>query len=211
MFAHLESILISFSNYMPLEIFAPVASVIEEIVAPIPSPAVMVVTGSLAAFQGKTIYYLIFLALLGSVGKLIGSLFVYFVSDKVEDYFSGILEKFFGVTHEDIESFGKRLNGSYKDYLVMFLMRALPIIPSSVVSIGGGILKIPLRLFIVSTLVGSIFRDFIYIYFGYSGISILGGFLKKSESVESWIQLAVLVFIFSLFAWLYFKRKNKSV
>lgn len=196
---------------MPLEIFAPVASLVEEIIAPIPSPAVMVVTGSLAAIQGKTVYYLIFLALLGSAGKLIGSLFVYFVSDKVEDYFSGILEKFFGVTHEDIESFGKRLNGSYRDYFVMFLMRALPIIPSSVVSIGGGILKIPLRLFIVTTFLGSIVRDFIYIYFGYSGMAILENFLKQSETVESLIQLVVLVFIFALFAWLYLKRKKKSV
>ncbi|MFZ2522998.1 MAG: VTT domain-containing protein [Minisyncoccia bacterium] len=210
MFEQLEQILISLSNYVPLEIFAPVASVVEEIIAPIPSPAVMIVTGSLAALQEKTIYYLVFLALLGSLGKLLGSLFVYFVSDKVEDYFSGILEKFFGVTHEDIESFGKKLNGGYRDYLVMFLMRALPIIPSSVVSIGGGILKIPLKLFIVSTFLGSIVRDFIYIYFGYSGISILGGFLKKSESLESWIQLAVLAFVFGLFTWLYLRRRKQA-
>ncbi len=209
MFEQLEQILISLSNYVPLEIFAPVASVVEEIIAPIPSPAVMVVTGSLAALQGKTIYYLVFLALLGSLGKLLGSLFVYFVSDKVEDYFSGILEKFFGVTHEDIESFGKKLNGGYRDYFVMFLMRALPIIPSSVVSIGSGILKIPVKVFIVGTFLGSIIRDFIYIYFGYSGISILGGFLKKSESVESWIQLAVLAFVFGLFTWLYLRRRKQ--
>ncbi len=209
MFNYLEQILISLSNQIPLVIFAPLASIVEEIIAPIPSPAVMIATGSLAAVQEKTFYYLILLAVLGSLGKLIGSVFVYYVADKIEDLFSGVLEKFFGVTHEDIESFGKKFTGQKKDYLVMFLLRALPIVPSSVVSIGSGILKIPIKIFVISTFLGSIVRDFIYIYFGYAGLSILGDFIKKSESIESYIQILVFLGIFGSLAFVYIKRRKK--
>lgn len=209
MFNYLEQILISLSNQIPLVIFAPLASIVEEIIAPIPSPAVMIATGSLAAVQEKTFYYLILLAVLGSLGKLIGSVFVYYVADKIEDLFSGVLEKFFGVTHEDIESFGKKFTGQKKDYLVMFLLRALPIVPSSVVSIGSGILKIPIKIFVISTFLGSIVRDFIYIYFGYAGLSILVDFIKKSESIESYIQILVFLGIFGSLAFVYIKRRKK--
>ncbi len=150
MFHSLENILVSYANKMPLELFAPIASIIEEIIAPIPSPVVMIVTGSLASVQGKAFYYLFVLTLLGAIGKVLGAVFVYFVSDRVEDMFAGVLERFFGVRHSDIESFGKRFSGSSKDYLVMFLARALPIIQSSLVSIGSGVLKIPIKIFVIN-------------------------------------------------------------
>lgn len=195
---------------MPLEIFSLFASMIEEIVAPIPSPAVMIVTGSMASVQEKSFYYLLILAILGALGKLVGAIFVYYMSDKVEDLFAGIIEKFFGVMHKDIESFGKKLSGGWRDYFVMFLMRALPIVPSSLVSIGSGVLKIPMRVFVVSTFLGSIVRDFIYIYFGYTGATILGDFIKKSENTESIIQKVIFSVIFIVLIYLFFKRFNNK-
>lgn len=208
MFHFLENLIVSYAGKMPLEIFAPLASIIEEVVAPIPSPAIMIVTGSLASLQGKVLHDLIILSLLGSLGKTIGAIIVYYIADKIEDFFAGTLEKYFGVRHEDIEAFGQKLKGGAKDYFVMIFMRALPIIPSSLISIGSGVLKIPIRLFIVSTIVGSIFRDFLYIYFGYAGISILEGIIKKSESLESIIQMVVFVILFFGFAWAYYKRRK---
>ncbi len=211
MFVYLEKILVSFSNKMPLELFAPFASMIEEIIAPIPSPAVMIVTGSIASVQEKTFYYLFLLAILGATGKLIGAIFVYYIADKAEDFFAGTIEKFFGVRHEDIESFGKRLSGGWKDYFVMFLMRALPIVPSSLISIGSGVLKIPMKVFIISTFFGSIIRDFIYIYFGYASVSLIGDIIKHSESAESIIQMIVFGAIFIGLIFIYLKRRKKKL
>jgi membrane protein DedA with SNARE-associated domain len=109
MFTRFEEILIASADQVPLEIFAFASSFIEEVLAPIPSPAVMMLTGSIASLQGRPFYNLFILCLLGAVGKLLGAIIVYFIADKVEDIFSWKLAKFFGVTHEDIESFGKRL------------------------------------------------------------------------------------------------------
>src|SRR3989344_5164736 len=210
MFANLEAMLIGYANHLPLEIFAVVASFVEGVVAPIPSPAVMIAVGSLASLQARPFYGLIILCLFGAVGKLLGALLVYFLADKLEDIFSGRFAKFFGVTHEDIESFGKRLGKGWKDYIAMIVVRALPIIPSSLVSVGSGVLKIPLRLYIISTLVGTVARDFIYIYFGYAGAAAVGSFLRESTAIESLIQILAVVAIAALLVFAYYRRKKRS-
>lgn len=212
MFHTIENILISYANKIPLWLFSPISSIVEEIIAPIPSPVIMIVTGSLAKVQEKGFIFLILLTVLAALGKTVGALFVYFIADKIEDLFSGIIEKYFGVTHAEIESFGKKFTGSYRDYFVMFFLRALPVVPSSLVSIGGGILKLPLKIFIVATFLGSIVRDFIYVYFGYAGISILGDLIKQSEKTESVIQILFFVSVLILLSYLFIKRfKSKKM
>ncbi len=210
MFDYLEQTLISFSDKIPVEFFAFFASIIEEIVAPIPSPAVMIVTGSIASARELSLGYLLILVVLGASGKLTGSLIVYYISDKVEDRLSGVIEKFFGVKHEDIESFGEKFSGGWRDYMTLSLLRALPFVPSALVSIGSGILKIPIKIFIISTFIGSLVRDFIYMYFGYAGISILGDIIHNSESIESLVQMIVLLLIFAGLAFMYYKKRKKG-
>lgn len=209
MFTRIEEILIASADLMPLEIFAFLSSFIEEVIAPIPSPAAMIATGSLASLQGRPFYNLFILCLLGAAGKLLGAIIVYFIADKVEDIFSGKLAKFFGVSHEDVESFGARLGKGWKQYLGLTFLRALPIMPSSLVSIGSGIIKVRWRVYIVSTFFGTIIRDFFYIYFGYAGITALGSILNKSATVESIIQTFAVVAIAALLGYAYYQRRKQ--
>ena len=81
MFAHLETVLLSFATVMPLPLFAALSSFIEEIVAPIPSGPVMLVMGSLAQVQGYSLLMLFGLVLVATAGKLAGSLVVYAIAD----------------------------------------------------------------------------------------------------------------------------------
>jgi membrane protein DedA with SNARE-associated domain len=210
MFAHLEQILISLADHIPLVVFAPLASFIEEAIPPIPSPAIMILTGFLASVQNFGIYGLIILCLLGSLGKTIGAWFVYFVMDKVEDILTTRLGKFIGVTHQDIESFGAKLGKGPRDYLILTVLRALPIIPSTLVSVGGGLLKIPLPLFLISTFVGSIFRNSMYIYLGFAGVSIANSFVRNTASAESFIQIAVVILILIFLGFMYYKRLKNN-
>ena len=43
----------------------------------------------------------------------------------------------------------------------------VPALEKVIISVGCGLLKVRFRLFIISTFIGSIIRDFIYIYLGY--------------------------------------------
>lgn len=191
MFTHLEEILLSFANTLPLEVFAFVASIIEEIIAPIPSPTVMVVTGSFASVQGYTYLGLILLACIGALGKTVGAFVVYTITDKAEDVIMGKFGRFFDITHEDVEKFGKRLHGGVRDYFVLTLLRALPFVPSVLISVGSGLIKVPLPVFITSTFLGTIIRDGFYLYAGFVGAEIFTRLISASTNIESYIEYGV--------------------
>jgi len=211
MFTYFEQILISYANSFPLEVFSFVISFFDEVIPPIPSPSVMLITGSLAQVQGYIIPGLILLAMLGGLGKTFGAGVVYFVVDKVEDIFSSKIGKFLGISHEQIESFGARLSGGPKDYIIMTVLRAIPIVPSTLISIGSGLLKINFKLFVVSTFIGSVIRDFIYLYFGYVGTTVALSFVKKTADVESFVEIGVVLCLVLLLGFLYYRRKKIEV
>lgn len=210
MFAYLEELVLSFASLMPLPLFAAVSSFIEEIVAPIPSGPVMLVMGSLAQVQGYSLLMLFGLVLVATFGKLLGGLVVYVIADKTEDIVLGRFAKFFGVTHTQIESFGARLGNGWRDYILLTILRTLPFVPSVVVSFGAGALKIPLRLFIIATIIGTILRDSFFIYLGYAGIGAAEELLKRFSTIESVLQVLIasaLVVVFAMLVYLRFIRK----
>ena len=211
MFLQLEQILISLASHISLFIFAPLASFIEEAIPPIPSPAIMLITGFLASVQGYVFFSLIILCVLGTIGKTLGAWLVYFIIDKVEDILSNKFGKFIGVTHKEIEALGSHLGKGCRDYFILIILRALPVFPSTVISVGGGLLKIPLRLFLISTFVGSLIRNSIYIYLGYTGVTIAESFIKKTATVESFIQMGLVIALIIFLGYFYYRRfKAKS-
>lgn len=210
MFDSITQSLIAWAKDVPLELFTFAGSFIEEVLAPIPSPIVMTVTGSIASTQDKAMWYLLVLSLIGAAGKTLGAVLVYMVSDKAETILVGRFGKFIGVTHTEVETLGKRLNGGWKDLWLLLFLRALPIMSSAVVSVCCGFVKIPMRVYLVSTFFGTIVRDFFYLYVGFSGIAALHNLVDGFDSIESIIQAVIAVLIVVVIAWIYWKRKVKK-
>lgn len=208
MFAHLESLLLSLATKVPLELFAPLASFVEEIVAPIPSPTVMVVSGSLALVQGKTLFALIPLVLLGALGKTLGGLVVYVIADKAEDFIMEKFGKYFGVTSADVERFREKVGEGARGYVTLTLLRALPFVPSSVISVGSGIIKVPLRIFVVSTFLGTIVRDGFYIYTGYAGAQVLALAIAHSGNIETYLEAGVVIAVLGYLGYKFYKKST---
>jgi membrane protein DedA with SNARE-associated domain len=211
MFSSLEALLISLAHSIPLEAFVFIASFIEEVIAPIPSMAVLLTTGSLASIQDRTLLGLIPLALLAALGKTIGALIVYFFAEKIGNGFIARFGRFFEVTQADIENLGNKITGTKKDYVLLTLFRALPIVPSVLVSVGGGLLKLPLRLFIITAIIGSIVRDAIFLYIGYSGTELLNSFANKSDDIESIVQITFIILLSGTIACTYYKRHKNRI
>lgn len=210
MFAHIEAVLVTHIHTLPLELFVIVASVVEEVIAPIPSLTVMALSGTLAHMQGYTLTSLAMLAVLGSFGKTVGAFLVYVISDKAENVFIGMFGKFFSVSKDDIENLGKKLKGGTKDYVFLTLLRALPIVPSVVLSVGSGVLKIPLKLFIISTFLGSIIRDGLYIYTGYIGSTVFFNFIYGSTHIENYIVALVAVGVCAYVVYRFISKKSHT-
>ncbi len=212
MFHDLEALILSYADILPLPAFAAIASFAEEIIAPIPSGPVMLVTGTIAGAQGYTLPLLFGLAIVAAFGKLAGSLVVYFIADKAEDVFAARFAKFVGVSHEDLEKFGARLGNGWKDYVLITLLRALPFVPSVVVSFGAGVLKVRLKLFVVATLVGSILRDFTFLYAGFVGLAYAERLMEQFSTAEAIGQVAIVsavVIAVAVFVYLRFVKKRR--
>ncbi|MEK7521314.1 MAG: VTT domain-containing protein [Patescibacteria group bacterium] len=208
MFHTLEQTLLSYADKLPLEIFLFIGSIVEEVIAPIPSPFVPVAAGSVSEIQGKAFFFLFWLALFGAVGKLIGAWFLYLAADKAEDVVLGKFGKFLGISHKEVEAVGKHLNHGGRDIIVLTALRALPIMSSTLISLVSGILKVNKKTYTVATLVGTYLRDLLFLYFGYAGLHTFGSLVTGLEDTESKIQAIAAVGILIFLVWIFFKRRK---
>jgi len=198
------------AQIMPAPWFTFIGAFVEEVVAPIPSPFVMTLAGSLAAAQNSTWMYLLWLALIGAVGKTIGSYLVYAVSDKGEDFVLGKFGKYLGVSHREVEIIGKQLNHGRRDDIVLFLLRAVPIMPTAPVSIVCGLIKLNKRTYIVSTFFGTLVRNMMYLYLGFTSVDALESLNEGIEAQEKIGYVILLGIVALIVGYIYKQRKNDS-
>lgn len=193
---------------VPLPIFTVVAAFIEEVIAPIPSPLVMTLAGSLAASAGESVTFLLWLALIGGISKTIGSWVVYLLADIGEDIVLGRFGKYLGISHAEVEAFGSHLNKGRRDGLVIFLLRAIPIIPTAPVSLVAGLIKIHLRTYLIYTFFGTLVRNILYLYFGYTSLQAAASLSAGFESLETIGYVIIAVMMAAGIAYFYYLRKR---
>jgi membrane protein DedA with SNARE-associated domain len=210
MFDTITNTLVAWAQTVPLEVFTFVGSFVEEVLAPIPSPIIMTATGSIAAAQEKAMWYLLVLSLIGAFGKTIGAVLVYFIADKAEDILIGRFGKIIGVSHAEVEALGKKFKGTWKDVFLLLFLRALPIMSSAVVSVCSGVIKIRMRTYLIATFLGTIIRDFFYLYVGFTGIETLHRLVDGFDSIESIIQAVIAILIVVFIGWIAWKRKMRE-
>lgn len=204
--------LTSIAQSVPLEVFVFSGAMIEEIIAPIPSPIVMTVAGTIAEAQNRPWTYIFLLALIGAIGKTIGSWILYVISDKVEDVVVGKFGKFFGMSHKEIERIGKYFSGGIKDDLIIFFARAIPIVPTAPVSIVCGVIKVRMKTYLASTFFGTIIRNLCYLYLGYAGLAGYETLVDQLESIEKIMTVTIgIILVGGIAAWWYIKNKDKLV
>ncbi|SCG85235.1 DedA family protein [Methanobacterium congolense] len=204
---YLENILFV---YGPLGVF--IASIIEEVIAPIPSTLVIMGT-SFIVLKGAVISIDAFLKLFlnivlpASLGVTIGSLFVYGIA-----YFAGkpFLErwgKYLGVSWEDIEKTEKKFQKSRSDELVLFLVRAVPIIPSVAISAFCGFIRFDLKKYLVITFFGTLVRAFILGFIGWQFGSMYQTLADEISYLE---EVSVIVILISAVLYFIYKKKLKK-
>lgn len=210
MIHQIEAWLIEKANQIAVEYFVAIGAAIEEIIAPIPSPIIMTLAGSVAKAQLRPAIYLLVLALIGAIAKTLASWIVYVISDKAEDIVIAKFGKFVGVTHKEVEKIGRYFSGGNKDMWVMMLARAIPIVPTAPVSIVSGIIKLNMRSYIIGTAIGTFFRNIMYLYLGYYGTSSAENILNGLDSIESVVQLLLVVIGGTVLAVMFYRREKQG-
>lgn len=190
---------------LPIEIFVLVGSFLEETLSPIPSFVVLLPAGILAHQQSLGIAYLLVLACLAALGRLAGALILYALANKLEAALLGKNRRFFGISHSSITATSTHLEKTKHAGTVLFLMNALPIFPTAVLSITCGFIKIPLKMFVIATAFGSVVNAFLYMLAAYTGWQVIG----HIENLELATQLLVVVLLIGMGAWLIRRRRNR--
>lgn len=191
---------------LPLETFVFVGSFVEEILSPIPSFVVMIPAGAAAQVQGASWWYLLPLAIFAALGRLLASMILYGVADKAEDWLLGKGRKFFGVTHKQLEGYGQRVSGTSRDFAALFLLNAVPVFPTSLLSLSCGFIKVRFKLFVGATFLGSAVNAVIYMSVGYAGIQAAVEF----QDLQAVLQIIFALAAVSLVGVFIYRRKKRG-
>ncbi len=191
---------------VPLPVFVMIGGIVEEIIAPIPSPLVATLAGSITSAQQMGVPYLLWICLLASIAKTVGAYIFYVIGDKLEDVAVPRFGKYIGVSHEDLERFGKNFKGTWKDGIILLLLRSIPVMPSTPISLLCGILKISTRTFLVSTLIGFYIRNLCFMLLGYTGLAAMGSLMEGIDTAETFFKILIVGGVGAILAWLYWKR-----
>lgn len=205
----MDTVLRFFETYaerLPLELFVFLGAFIEEALSPIPSFLVMIPAGAAAQIQGLDWWYLGVLALIGGVGRVLASMLLYVLADKAEDWLFGNGRRFFGISHVQMERFGAKLRQGRRDGWAVFTLSAVPVLPTALLSLACGFVKVDFRAFVVGTYFGSAVNAFVYMLIGYGGIQATAA-LRHLELAG---QIASGVLIIGVIGWLmYYRRKRQ--
>ncbi|OGP65306.1 MAG: hypothetical protein A2169_02330, partial [Deltaproteobacteria bacterium RBG_13_47_9] len=170
---------------------------IEQIIIPIPSPVIIMGAGAILILPGISIssaflQILWIIVLPGAIASTLGSFIGYTVSFYGGKALVVRLQRYLDVDWKEIENLEKRFQGK-REALSIFLFRAIPVFPISLVSIFAGLLRIPIRPFTFYTFLGSIFRCF---FLGFVGWWIGATYEKvatRLNSMETIISVLMLI------------------
>jgi membrane protein DedA with SNARE-associated domain len=187
---------------------------IEQIIVPIPSPLIIMGAGAILIPHGISIpnaflQILWIIVLPGSLASTLGSYIGYMISFYGGKALVLRFQRFLDVDWDQIERLEKRFQGR-KEAWSIFLSRAIPVFPISLVSIFAGLLRISIKPFTIYTFLGSSFRCFFLGFFGWWIGATYEKAATRIDSVETIISIAMVIGMGVVFGYLYHKfRRSK--
>lgn len=190
------------------------ASIIEEVIAPIPSALVMLGSGFLFV-RGPvgldTLMRLVtHVALPAALGVAIGSLVVYSIARYAG---TALLIKWgyiFGVSESDITKAHEYFSQSKRDDVAVFVARVIPVVPAVVIALGAGLIQMPVLRYLSISIVGTVIRAFILGAIGWQSGELYVTYADKISVWENvmWALLGIL-FVYGIVR-LYKRKHNKE-
>ncbi len=189
------------------------AEFIEEIIVPIPSAMVLLVSGFVFLqgdmFSLEFIRSLIFIvAIPAAIGLTLGSVVIYKLVFILEKPFLDRFGKFISVSQGDIDKLNKRMELGKFDELFIVLARIFPLVPSVVLAVFCGLIKMPLRKYIILTFIGAFFRSVLLSIVGFMVSGLYYKYANIISSIENSIFALIIVSIFLFIGYRKFYKKS---
>jgi len=178
----LEEIIIQLQNiitdYGAIGLF--ISGIVKEFI-PIPSTAIILGT-SLVLLKGQainieTILILLFTIVIPiSAGMTIGAIITYIPCFYIGKPFIDKWGKYISLKWEDIEKLDKKFENTKRDYIVLYIIRTTPVIPSIVLSAFCGVIRYDLKKYIIITFLGGLTRALIFGIIGWQFGNVFQGY-----------------------------------
>ena len=179
----LEEIVIQMQNiiadYGAIGLF--ISGVVKEFI-PIPSTAIILGT-SLFLLKGQAIdissilNLLFIIAIPISLGMTIGGVITYIPCFYMGKAFIDRWGKYISLKWEDIEKMDKKFEDTKKDYILLYLIRTTPIVPSIILSAFCGVVRYDLKKYIIITFLGGLTRTLIFGIIGWQFANVFQGYI----------------------------------
>lgn len=201
-------------NILPLGAFGVfLASIIEEVIAPIPSALIMTMSGFIfvsGEFSWSAISSLVFkVAIPAAFGVTIGSFFIYFIAKFGGRFVIEKWGKYVGLYWTDIETLQGKLTGTKRDELIITGARVMPIVPSVAISAFCGVIEMPIIKYFTISLIGTFIRGMILGTIGWQVGNVYEKYAKLISSIENAVLLSTILG-FIIFLVLKYKSKMRK-
>ena len=202
----------SMRSYGQLSVF--IGVMVEQIIVPIPSPLIIMGAGAILIPPGISIPHAFFqilwtIVLPGSIASTLGSYIGYMISFYGGKALVVRLRRFLDVDWGQIDRLEKRFQGR-RESLGIFLSRAIPVFPISLVSVFAGLLRVPIKPFTIYTFLGSIFRCFFLGFFGWWIGATYEKAAARLDSAETIVSITLLTGMGVAFGYLYYKFRRAT-
>jgi membrane protein DedA with SNARE-associated domain len=173
------------------------ASMIEEIIAPLPSSVVQLAAGFFF-FGGTPVTVFTFSSFFLTavvpitIGVLIGSLPVYLLA-----YYGGqIMVARFGryifLSNRDLDQVEARLEASIGIVPLLIIARMIPIIPAVAITALAGLVRVPVIPYLLATCVGTMVRATILGFIGWQVGALYHTYVERIEVLEKWVLASIV-------------------
>ncbi len=177
---------------------------VESVIAPIPSPLIPMAAGAILIPDGLNVFEAaiqigIIVGFVGAIGITIGAILMYGIGFYGGRPFIQKFQRWIGVSWEEVDAFGNKLETNQRTGIFLFLTRAIPIIPLSLISLAGGSIRIKSRTFFVWTFLGGLPRCFVLGFLGWILREQFGGLSNILDNVETLILIGSVLIIILYF------------
>ena len=176
--------------------------VIETIIVPIPSPLILMFAGFVLIPKGTfmTVFWsALWISVVAGLAQTIGSYMLFFIG-----YYGGqpvleIYEKYHGVSWKEINTFQKKFSKGRKEDFTLFVLRALPIMPLSVVSLVAGVMEMNVKRYSIATFFGVVPRNLLLALLGFS---LKGGYEALAHKIDYAETIMTVILVLLIIAYI---------
>lgn len=191
-------------NYGVAGVF--LGTVIEEIIAPIPS-TIVILASSFFMLQNLPFNLDSFLILLINIGipvglgMVVGSSVIYAFCYYLGKPFVVKWGKYLGLKWSDIEKFNKKISNQKRDSFIVYISRTIPVIPSVAISGFCGVVRYNFKKYLILTFLGGMSRAVIVGFIGWQFGAYYKVIASHMNHMENIIFIIIILAIISYFTY----------